>query len=170
MKGGKIKMKTLDNVKYQESPRMESALSDEQILEEIRNVELFGRGDISRGTPVNFESKDIVTYKNKEGKYLTSCVGNLNDSTLNELFQEYGIVSREKTGKVYFLATSNSNYCMSDPTTGVSTSFQYRVFNDGNEDLFFDAIPFGNTSFNDKIKDTSLKKIVKSINPCSKLL
>ncbi len=155
-----------------------SGQSPEQILEKIKNVQLYGLKN--RGYPDGVLIQDIVRFTDKNGKYVWEGPSSIIDDcpkNLDDFFEEHGLVCRETVGKDYGLSTTDPNPSMSN-TFGSPTCFQYRVFNDGREDLMFDGIPSGDTdAYNPdfskttkKITNSSLKKVVEVINPNSKLL
>lgn len=147
------------------------------ILNRIKDTPITGSDH--RGTPLKLEVRDIVKYTTKQGKCVYEGPKALEQHPeyLSELVNKNGILSKENIGKIYHLTTTHPNSNKSDPITGTSTSFQYRIFNDGTEDLYLDAIPFGHTPlfWNEdktptKINNSSLCRIVKEMNPQSKLI
>jgi hypothetical protein len=151
--------------------------SESDLLEKIKHVTLIGRGNSNRGQPSNVEFSDIHKYFDKNNNYISSGPDPIEQypEYMEELYQERGMIGKETMGTVYWISTTNPNTSMTDPVSGVTTSFQYKVMKDGQESLIFDAIPSGDT-WNiggegiQKIENSSLRKIVEVINPNSRLL
>jgi hypothetical protein len=157
-------------------------ISEGQILEGIKDIRLYGIGD--RGNPNDVFIKDIIRYTDKKGNVVYTGINELEDPAqaeyMDELFENHGTLCRETIGKLITLSTTKPNYQMHN-SNGTSTEFQYRVYDNGREDLYFDAIPSGSTHLffsqddNDlskmkKVSNPSLRQVVGVINPDSKLL
>ncbi|KHO54998.1 MAG: hypothetical protein QT10_C0008G0050 [archaeon GW2011_AR19] len=143
-----------------------------ELFERIKGIDMFGQGGLYRGVPESIEKIEIVKYLDKKKQVIYEGP----DQKLPEnLLKEYGTLSRKVKGVIYFITPTERNINMIDPVTGVSTSFMYNVYRGGSECCIFDGVPMGNTRANsfwteEKVKSSGLAKIIKEINPDSKII
>jgi len=144
----------------------------QEVFERIKGIDMFGRGGLYRGVPESVEKKELVKYTDKDGHIIHEGP----DHGLPEnILKKYGTLSREVKGVIYFISPTKRNIAMTDPVTGVSTSFMYDIFQNGYESCIFDGVPMGNTPVNsfwtgEKVKFSGIAKIIQKINPDSKII
>ena len=143
-----------------------------ELFEKIKEISMHGRGGLYRGVPESVYKKNIVKYTDKDGHIIyTGPECRVPES----ITKEYGTLSKDIEGVVYFINPTKGNINMTDPVTGVSTSFMYEIDMEGNESCMFDSVPIGNTPVNSfwtgkKVDFSGLTKIIQEINPNSKII
>ncbi|MGM5480640.1 MAG: hypothetical protein ACQESC_04225 [Nanobdellota archaeon] len=168
-------MKSLPIQIESEVLHIDTYIKREEQLAQIKHIPMCS--DNSRGTPTNIEHEDINTYRNRSGEHIKTWVGDLETNLyLSKLAEKHGLLSKQKTGDIYWISTTNPSSSMNNSVTGTPNGFQYIVDNEGAEVVYFDSCCMAHTKNyicegdSKQITDKNLQQIIKTINPKTTLV